>query len=179
MLRGRKKRQNTNLKLYRKNEAIRTPEVAVIDEAGNPLGNLKTFEALAIARERELDLVEVSPLANPPVCRIMEFGQFQYQQAKKLQAQKAKIKKVDLKELRLTYRMGAHDIQIRADQAKKFLDKGHKVKVDMLLKRRERAHLRDGIAKVNEFANMLSSIAVIESPLKVNGGQISITFNSK
>lgn len=176
MIRRRRKRpqQQTAQKAYRKNERINAPKVVVIDADNNTLGTLTLKQALDIAMEAGLDLVEVSPLANPPVCRIMEYGQFVYQQAKKAQAQKASIKKVELKQIRLSYRIGQHDIDNKLNNAKKFLTKGHKVQLDMILRRREKAHSREAIAKMNEFGTMLADYGKVDAPAQNNGGQLSI-----
>ena len=176
MIRRRRKRpqQQTAQKAYRKNERITSPKVVVIDADNNSLGILPLKQAIGLAQEVGLDLVEVSPLANPPVCRIMEYGQFVYQQSKKAQAQKANIKKTELKQIRLSYRIGQHDIDNKLNNAKKFLSKGHKVQLDMMLRRREKAHTKEAIAKMNEFGTMLADYGKIDAPAQSNGGQLSI-----
>jgi translation initiation factor IF-3 len=178
MIRRRRKspQQQTLQKIYRKNERINVPKVMVIDADNNQLGILSTKQALDLAKEADLDLVEVSPLANPPVCKIMEYGQFVYQQAKKAQAQKANLKKAELKQVRLSYRIGQHDLEIKIDNAKKFLNKGHKVQLDMILKRREKAHTKEAIAKMNEFATMLADSGKIDGQIQVNGGRLAISL---
>lgn len=178
MIRRRRKRpqQQTAAKLYRKNERINVPKVMVIDADNNQLGVLSTKQAMDMAAEAGLDLVEVSPLANPPVCRIMEYGQFAYQQAKKMQAQKASLKKAELKQIRLSYRIGQHDLENKLENGRKFLLKGHKVQLDMILRRRERAHTKEAIAKMNEFGTMLADSGKLDGPAQCNGGQLSISL---
>lgn len=178
MIRRRRKRpqQQTATKLYRKNERISAQKVMVIDADNNQLGVLSTRQALEMAMEAGLDLVEVSPLANPPVCRIMEYGQFAYQQAKKMQAQKASLKKTELKQVRLSYRIGQHDLENKLENGRKFLQKGHKVQLDMILRRRERAHTKEAIAKMNEFGTMLADSGKVDGPAQCNGGQLSISL---
>lgn len=124
---------------YRVNEAILATEVVVISETGEQLGVMTPAEGIAIAKERELDLVEVSPQANPPVCRLTNYGKLQYHAAKQAQAAKAKQKKVETKGVRLGYRTEKHDLFFKKTQAEKFMLKGHKVKIDMMLRGREKA----------------------------------------
>lgn len=112
------------------------PRVLVIDDDGNNLGVMDTSAALRLAHEHELDLIEVSPLANPPVCRIMNLGKWQYQQSQKTKKQK----NLDTKVVRLTFKIGAHDRDVRVAQTTKFLTKGHRVKIEMRLRGREKEY---------------------------------------
>ncbi len=136
-------------------------EVRVIDEEGTQLGVMPPFEALRMARERESDLVEVNPKASPPVCRIMDYGKYQYQQSKIEKNNKAKQKKIEMKGIRIGLRTDAHDKEFKRSQAEKFLQKGDKVKIEILLRGREKAH--QDLAKQN-LQNFLKSIT---SPYKV------------
>lgn len=129
----------------------------MIDDAGNQLGVMTPFEALQMAREREMDLVEVAPLAQPPVCKIMDYGKFQYQQSKQERMNKAKQKKVELKGIRIGVRTDDHDREFKKDQAEKFLTKGDKVKIEIILRGREKAH--QDLARVI-LQNFLKSISV-------------------
>ncbi|OGY89064.1 MAG: translation initiation factor IF-3 [Candidatus Komeilibacteria bacterium RIFCSPLOWO2_01_FULL_45_10] len=179
---GRRKFFTTSSKnLYRVNERIRVPEVLVIDETGQKVGVMKTSEALALALEKEMDLVEVFPKAAPPVVKIIDFGQFQYQQNRKLQEQKAKTKKIEIKGLRISYKMGRHDLEFRKDQAIKFLKKGDKVRVEMILRGRERQFTKEAVVKINEFIKTISPEAelIIEQPLKKQGGQLTTLLAAK
>lgn len=124
---------------YRINEQITAPEVVVISETGEQLGAMTVAAGIALAKERELDLVEVSPQATPPVCRLTDYGKMQYHHAKQAQAAKAKQKKVETKGVRLGYRTEKHDLFFKKTQAEKFMLKGHKVKIDMMLRGREKA----------------------------------------
>ncbi len=124
---------------YRINEQILAPEVVVISETGEALGTMSPAAAILIAKERELDLVEVSPQAVPPVCRLSDYGKLQYHAAKQAQAAKAKQKKIETKGVRLGYRTEKHDLFFKKTQAEKFMLKGHKVKIDMMLRGREKA----------------------------------------
>lgn len=112
----------------------------VIDDSGEMLGEMKTSDALSLAREKELDLVEVSPKANPPVCRIMDYGKQQYKQSKQMRLAKAKQKVTETKSIRIGLRTDTHDLEIKSGQIEKFLNKGNKVKIEIILKGREKAH---------------------------------------
>lgn len=178
---GRRKIFTSSKNIYRINERIRVPQVLVIDETGQKIGILKTSEAISLALEKEMDLVEVFPKSSPPVCKIIDFGQFQYQQARKLQEQKAKTKKIEIKGLRISYKMGKHDLEFREEQAIKFLKRGDKVRVEMILKGRERQFVSDAISKINQFIDVIGRQIelTIEQPLKKQGGQLAILISSK
>lgn len=139
------------------NEQIRVPQIRVIGENGNQLGIMTPFEALQIARERELDLVEIAPIAQPPVCRIMNYGKFQYQQSKQEQISKSKQKKTEIKGIRIGVRTDDHDLEFKRNQAEKFLSKGNKVKVEIVLRGREKAH--QNLARTN-LENFIKSVSV-------------------
>ncbi|MEN9558647.1 MAG: translation initiation factor [Candidatus Parcubacteria bacterium] len=126
--------------LYRTNQQIRVPDVRVVDENGEPLGVLRIEAALAMAQERGYDLVEVSPKAEPPVCRLLDYGQFKYQKEKEMRAKKVHAHKVEVKGIRLSVKMGKHDEDIRLQKAKEFLEEGHKIKIEIMLRGREKAH---------------------------------------
>jgi translation initiation factor IF-3 len=174
MLRSkRQSHQKKNKKFFRVNERIKAPEVMVIDENGSPLGIKSITAALQIAQDKELDLVEVSPKSTPPVCKIQNYGQFLYQQARKAQNQKANLKKILVKVIRISFKIGQHDLILKCEQTKKFLAKGHKVKVEMILKGRERQHLQKALEKVNNFIQSIGDNITLEQPVKIEGGQIS------
>lgn len=145
---------------FKANEKILSPQVFVIDENNVSIGEMDTAKALDLANERGYDLVEVSPKANPPVCRLIDFGKFQYQQAKQEQQNKSKQKKVDTKGVRIGIRTDTHDLNFKKTQTEKFLKKGHKVKIEIVLRGREKA--RQDLAKqtLQEF------LATIEVPHK-------------
>ena len=126
-------------KQYFFNEKIIAPEVRVLDSENNNLGVMKTGEAIRKANEMEMDLVEINPKAEPPVCKIMNFGQFQYQQEKTARIKKAHQKEIKTKCVRLSIRIGAHDLEIRKRQTVEFLNNGDKVKIETILKGREMA----------------------------------------
>lgn len=146
---------------YRANERIRVPRVVVIDGQGEHLGEMRTDEAIEKAQSLGYDLVEVAPNAKPPVCKMLDYGKFQYQQAKQQQQSKSKQKKIDTKGIRIGLRTDAHDLNFKKTQTEKFLNKGQKVKVEIFLRGREKAH-RD-LAK----ENLKAFIDTIELPFKV------------
>lgn len=171
--------RNNQRARYRVNQYIRLPEVQVIDDEGRLLGVMPTAQALALARERGLDLVEVNPTVRPPITKILDFGQFQYKQQKIAQAQKAKAKKVEIKGIRISLKIGEHDRQVRLKQANKFLEEGHKVRLEMVLRGRERA--RQDLARdiMGQFVTDLGPDAYIETPLAKQGGRISLQIGKK
>jgi translation initiation factor IF-3 len=129
----------------------------VIDLSGENRGLMDTAAAIALAREQEADLVEVAPLAVPPVCKVTDYGKLQYRQAKQDQQQKAKQKKVETKGIRIGFRTDKHDLLFKKTQAEKFLTKGNKVRVEIVLRGREKAMLDKARANVTEF---IQSIAI-------------------
>lgn len=138
----------------------------VIDEEGKNLGVLDTAEALRIARERGLDLIEIAATANPPVCKITEFGKFKYAHEKFEREHGKKQKQVELKGVRIGFTTGKHDLQMRAKQIAKFLNDGDKVRIDMRLRGREKAHGHLALEKFNEFLEMIPVDITLESPPK-------------
>lgn len=150
----------------RTNNQIRVPEVRVIDENGEQLGIMRTQDALAMAREREMDLVEVSPQARPPVVKFIDYDKFRYHQKKLEQQQKKKLKKVDIKGIRLSLRISEHDLSIKAKKALDFLGEGHKVKIDLLMRGREQAHPELGFEVVKKFLNNIPSYITEAAPKK-------------
>jgi translation initiation factor IF-3 len=139
--------------------------VLVIDD-NKSLGEIPTAEALAIAKERELDLVEVSPKANPPVCRIMDYGKYLYQQSKQQQVAKTKQKKVETKGVRMGLKTDTHDLAFKKDQAEKFLKQGNKVKIDIVLRGREKAHQDLARTSLQKFVSSIETPFKIEDPIK-------------
>lgn len=164
---------------YRVNQYIRIPEVQVIDDEGVLRGVMPTAEALALARERGLDLVEVNPTQRPPITKIMDFGQFQYKQQKLAQAQKAKAKKIEIKGIRISLKIGEHDRQVRLKQAIKFLDEGHKVRLEMVLRGRERSRQDLASDIIKQFVTDLGPEAYIEMPPARQGGRINLQIAKK
>jgi len=153
--RHRLRKSSLNVQKYYANDRIRSPEVRVIDENEQMLGVMTLEKALALAAQKELDLVEVSPLAVPPVCKILDNGQFKYQKEKEARRQKAQSKEVEIKVIRLSVRIGAHDMEVRQNQAAKFLDRGDKVKIDLPMRGREKAHKDVAQEVINLFVTGL------------------------
>ncbi len=164
---------------YRINHFIRLPEVQLIDEMGKPQGVVPTWQALKQAQENGLDLVEVNPSARPPIAKIMDFGQFQYKQQKLLRAQKSKAKKVEIKGVRISFKIGEHDKQVRLKQASRFLDDGHKVRVEMVLRGRERAYADLARVGMTKFIEELGSDVMVEVPFSRQGGRLSVQVGRK
>ncbi len=162
----------------RTNNQIRVPEVRVIDEDGSQLGIMKTADALALAQERELDLVEVSPQARPPVVKLIDYDKFRYHQKKLEQQQKKKAKKIDVKGIRLSIRISEHDLNVKAKRAQEFLEEGHKVKVDLLMRGREQAHPELGFEVIKKFLTFIPSYTV-EAETKRQGPFISTVIAKK
>lgn len=135
---------------------------------------METYRAVQLARERDLDLVEVSPVAKPPVCKIMDYGAYQYQQEKKERKHKAKQKKVEIKGIRLGLNIGAHDLEIRKNQALKFFEKGDKVKIELILRGRERAFMERARTIVESFYQSLGDGIIVEQPFTRQGGRLQM-----
>lgn len=129
-----------------------------------------------MAEERGVDLIEVSPQAQPPVCRLMEFGKFQYQQSRQT---KNKTKRVDIKGIRLSLKIGQHDIETKQKQVLKFLDQGHKVKIDLRLRGREKAFRDKGIEVVKQFIETLNYEYKLDKPIDMQMGTISAIITKK
>jgi translation initiation factor IF-3 len=155
-----------DLHSLRINELIRVPKVMLIDDQGNNLGEMETYRALELAKEREFDLVEVFPKAYPPVCKIMDYGKHQYQKSKQDRLAQAKQKKIELKGIRIGLKTDDHDLNFKKNQADKFLSKGNKVKIELVLKGREKMHRDLGRKNLESFISGLSTPHKFEEPIK-------------
>jgi translation initiation factor IF-3 len=159
----------TNIeKKQRINEAIRAGEVRLIDESGEQIGVVPLSQALAIARERDLDLVEVAPQAAPPVCRLMDYGKYIYERAKR-EKEARKSQRVEIKEIRLRPKTGHHDRALKVKRIRDFLTKGCKVKVRVLFRGRERSHPEIGRDMLQGLAEELGDMASVEQHPKIDG----------
>ena len=136
-------------------------------------------EALKIAREAELDLVKIAPNAKPPVCKIINYGKFKYEQARKEKEAKKKQKTIDVKEVRLSPNIETNDMNTKANMARKFLEKGDRVKVTRRFRGREMAHMSSSKHILDDFAALLSDISVIEKPAKLEGRSIQMYLAEK
>lgn len=158
-------------KFYRINHMIKAPEVFVIDENSNPVGKISSYEARQMAERAELDLVEVSPNARPPVCKIIDFGKFKYEIEKLARKQKAKNKGQELKEIRFSVRIEENDYQVKLNRVKGFLEKRHKVKISMQLRGREMAFQDKAREMMSNIQKSLEEISKVEQPMKRLGKQ--------
>ncbi|RII25165.1 MAG: translation initiation factor IF-3 [Geobacter sp.] len=151
------------------NQTIRAREVRVIGAESEQLGILTIQEALALAESQQLDLVEVSPTAVPPVCRIMDFGKFKYQQSKKLQEAKKKQVHVVVKEVKLRPKTDDHDLEFKIKHVRRFLEEGNKAKITVMFRGREITHMELGQKALERFITELEDVAVIEVRAKMEG----------
>jgi translation initiation factor IF-3 len=158
---------------------IKVKDVRVINADGEQLGILDTREAIKRAEEAGLDLVEVAPTAKPPVCRIMDFGKYKYELAKKAQESKKHQSVIVVKEIKLRPRTDEHDIQFKTNNIKRFLEDGHKVKVTVMFRGREMAHTTHGRAVLDRIVQDLQNEAVIESPPRMEGRNMTMLLGAK
>ena len=158
------------------NEMIRIREVRIIDDEGQQLGVMPTSEALALAREKGLDLVEVAPTAVPPVCRILDYGQYKYELQKREREQKKKQKSQTFKEVRLAVKIDVHDLQTKARRAAEFLDKGDRVKVTVRFRGREISHANLGRDLLERVAAELAEHGTVERPPLLEGRSMYIVM---
>ena len=164
----------------RVNEQIRVREIRLIDDEGEQKGIVPTLEALKMARDRDLDLVEVSPNANPPVCKILDFGKYRFEQEKKLRDSKKNQKVLKLKEIRMQPKIGSGDLDTKAKHVQEFLNEGDKVKVTIRFRGRELAHTELGFDVLKEVEKRLEEGSyVIEKAAAMDGRFMSMTLASK
>lgn len=164
---------------YLINEQIRDKEVRVIGAEGNQLGVMGIQEARAAAEEAGLDLVRVSPNAKPPVCKIIDYGKFRYEITRKEKEAKKKQKIVEIKEVRLSPNIDANDLNTKVNQARKFLQKGNRVKVTLRFRGRELAYVNQNKPLLDDFAQQLSDISVIDKPAKFEGRSMTMFLAAK
>ncbi|MBS4537994.1 translation initiation factor IF-3 [Clostridium sp. D2Q-11] len=162
-------RRCLNIKDLQINEQIRDREVRLIDSNGDQLGVVPINKAQAIAFDRKLDLVKVAPTAKPPVCRVMDYGKYKYEQAKKEKEARKNQKIINIKEVRLSPRIEEHDLTVKSNQAIKFLKNGDKVKVTVRFRGRELGHTEIGKEVLKQFAELTSEVGVIEKRPKMEG----------
>jgi translation initiation factor IF-3 len=167
------------LKEQRINEMIRVREVRLIDEKGEQRGIMPTAEALVIARSVGVDLVEVSPNANPPVCRLLNYGKYKFEQEKRLREAKKKQKQVKLKEIRMQPKIEEHDLGFKTKHIKEFLEEGFKVKVTVRFRGRELAHLELGRQVLDRILEMLGDSFVVEKRPQMEGRMMSMFISPK
>lgn len=151
------------------NEKIREKQLQLINDEGEKMGIVSREEALQLAEERNLDLVLVAPNGNPPVCKIMNYGKYKFEQAKKEKEAKKKQKILELKELRVTPNIEEHDFSFKCKNARKFLEEGNKVKITVRFRGREVNHSKAGEQVLNQFIDALQEIAQVEKQPKLEG----------
>ena len=161
------------------NEQIKDKEVRLIGPDGEQLGIVSSREALKRAEEAELDLVKIAPKAKPPVCKIIDYGKYRYELARKEKEAKKKQKTVEVKEVRLSPNIDTNDLNTKMNNAKKFIGKGNKVKVTLRFRGREMAHMQQSKHILDDFAQALADVAVIEKPAKQEGRSMSMVLTEK
>ena len=161
------------------NGQIRDKEVRVIAENGDQLGVMPVKEAMKLAQEAELDLVKIAPKAQPPVCKIIDYGKYRYELARKEKEAKKKQKTVEVKEVRISPNIDTNDLNTKVNNAKKFIAKGNKVKVTLRFRGREMAHMQQSKHILDDFAEMLAEVAVVEKPTKLEGRSMSMVLTEK
>ena len=161
------------------NEQIRDKEVRLIGADGEQLGIVSAKEALKIAEEAGLDLVKIAPTAKPPVCKVIDYGKYRYELACKEKEAKKKQKTVELKEIRLSPNIDTNDLNTKINAAKKFIEKGNKVKVTLRFRGREMAHMNTSKHILDDFAAELAEVAIVEKAPKVEGRSIGMVLAEK
>lgn len=161
------------------NEQIRDKEVRLIGADGEQLGIVSGKEALKIAEEAGLDLVKIAPTAKPPVCKVIDYGKYRYELARKEKEAKKKQKTVELKEIRMSPNIDTNDLNTKINAARKFIEKGNKVKVTLRFRGREMAHMNTSKHILDDFAAELSDVAIVEKAPKVEGRSIGMVLAEK
>lgn len=161
------------------NEQIKDKEVRLIGQDGEQLGIMSAREAFKLAQEADLDLVKIAPMAKPPVCKIIDYGKYKYELVRKEREAKKKQKTVEVKEIRLSPNIESNDLNTKINAAKKFISKGNKVKVTLRFRGREMAHMQSSKHILDDFAEELSDIAMVEKAPKLEGRSMSIVLAEK
>lgn len=161
------------------NEQIRDKEVRLVGEDGEQLGIMSAKDAYKLAQDAELDLVKIAPTAKPPVCKIIDYGKYRYELARKEKEARKKQKTVELKEIRMSPNIDANDLNTKMNAAKKFLTKGDKVKITLRFRGREMAHMQSSRHILEDFAKELMDVAVVEKAPKLEGRSISMVLAEK
>ena len=161
------------------NEQIRDREIRLIGENGEQLGIMSARDAYKLAQEAELDLVKIAPTAKPPVCKIIDYGKYKYEMLRKEKEARKKQKTTEVKEIRLSPNIDDNDLNTKANQARKFITKGDKVKISLRFRGREMAHINSSRQILDDFVEKLSDIAVIDKPAKVEGRSMIVFLSEK
>lgn len=161
------------------NEQIRDKEIRLIGEHGEQLGIMSARDAVQLAREAELDLVKIAPTAKPPVCKIIDYGKYRYELARKEKEAKKKQKVTEVKEIRLSPNIDDNDLNTKANNARKFLIKGDKLKVSLRFRGREMAHTGASRVILDKFYQKLEDVAVIDKPARLEGRNMTMFLSEK
>lgn len=161
------------------NEDIRDKEVRVVADDGTQLGIMSASEALSLAAQRNLDLVKIAPHAKPPVCKIMDYGKFKFEQQKREKEARKNQRVIEVKEIQLSLNIDTHDLETKVAHAKKFLAAGNKVKVSIRFRGREMAHPERGVEIMEKFASYLTEVGVIEKAPKMESRTMLMFMNAK
>ena len=161
------------------NEQIRDREIRLIGENGEQLGIMSARDAFKLAQEAELDLVKIAPTAKPPVCKIIDYGKYRYELARKEKEAKKKQKTIEVKEVRLSPNIDSNDLNTKIASARKFIEKGNKVKVTLRFRGREMAHVQSSRHILDEFAKALEDIALVDKPAKMEGRSMAMFLTEK
>jgi len=175
----RRRCRTISIKDLQINEAIRDREVRVISDSGEQLGIMSAAQALKLAESKNLDLVKFAPQAKPPVCKIVDYGKYRFEQAKREKENKKNQRIVEIKEIRLSLNIDTHDFNTKAGHAKRFLEEGNKVKVSIRFRGREMAHPEIGLKSMEKFAQALEEFGTVEKPAKLEGRQMLMFLASK
>ncbi|MPM50828.1 Translation initiation factor IF-3 [bioreactor metagenome] len=160
---------NISIKELQINEEIRDRELRIIGDNGEQLGLMSAKEALKLAEEKNLDLVKIAPTAQPPVCRIMDYGKYRFEQIKREKEAKKNQRIVEIKEIRLSVNIDKHDFDTKVNHAIKFLASGNKVKVSIRFRGREMAHTQQGLIPMQNFAQACAEVGTVEKDAKLDG----------
>ena len=161
------------------NEQIRDREVRLIGQDGEQLGVMPITEAMKLAREAELDLVKIAPTAKPPVCKIIDYGKYRYEQARKEKEAKKKQKTIEIKEVRLSPNIDENDLNTKVNAARKFIEKGNKVKVTLRFRGREMAHVQSSKQILDVFSERRADVAVVDKAPKMEGRSMTMFLTEK
>lgn len=171
-------KEQTIAKVTRLNHQIRAPQLRVIDQDGKQLGILSKSDALKLAEEQELDLVEISPDANPPVVKIIDWGKYNYQKTKQLQKNKKAAKTFEVKQMRFGLKIGEHDLGVKTRKIQAFLEAGHKVKITVFYRGRELAHKDLGFKLADKVIEGFGDMIQVDQAPALNGKQLSFVIRS-
>lgn len=170
---------NIAIKEMQINEEIRDRELRVIAADGEPIGIMSAAEALKIAEGKNLDLVKIAPQAKPPVCKIMDYGKYRFEQTKREKEARKNQRVIEIKEIRLSLNIDKHDFETKVNHAKRFLESGNKVKVSIRFRGREMAHPENGLVTMSNFSEACSEFSSVEKPAKLEGRSMQMFLAPK